>query len=123
MGNEVFTLKKELFESFMAETKLQLHYIQAEDPEQFLISVEKCEELQKAINRVPDHLSGDQQNQIRGIIQEILKSRKQIDLLLPVLHKKLKDRYLQVERQQTIIKQGYNNHGLYQPSVFFDKRK
>jgi len=123
MGNEVFTLRKELFESYLAETRLQLHFIQVEDPEQFITSVEKCEELQMAINQVPDNLSEDQQNRIRSIIQEILEIRKQIDPLLPVLYKKLKDQYLQVERQQTIIKKGYTNHSLYQPSVFFDKRK
>ncbi|RXT04453.1 flagellar protein FliT [Ammoniphilus sp. CFH 90114] len=124
MVGSPFEGKKVCLEAFKEETQKQLTCLQAEDPEGFLESVERCEVILGEIeqfNKKPVILEAEEKK-IKSLLAEILELRKEITRLIPPLQEKIRER-LGAERKKMMIQQSYGMDERYQDSVFFDKKK
>jgi hypothetical protein len=116
--------KKQLLLAMKEETIAQLHAVHAENVDEFLHRVEKCERITKLIDQLDstgNKSEPTEEKEIKHIIKDILELREQITPLLEPLREKLRQRSV-IERKQTIIHQGYGEEDAYHPSIFFDKK-
>jgi flagellar biosynthesis chaperone FliJ len=115
--------KRALFERFREETAKQLDFIRTKDPESFLESVQRCEELRKQIDGISnEQTAAQEEKEIKGIVAEILHIREQISALIPEVREYLLTQ-IKSEQQRNKIQRGYGEMKVKPPSVFFDKRK
>ncbi|MBN6186951.1 flagellar protein FliT [Aneurinibacillus sp. BA2021] len=125
MTTNLYLRKKQLVDEMLLETQGQLQAIQTEDVDSFVHRVERCERIIQLIDEIDRQLpaaSREEEREIQDTFEQIISVRAQIAPLLAPLQSKLQRQAVN-EKNQTIVKQGYEEHEWYQPSIFFDQKK
>lgn len=116
--------KTRLMRELKVEMLNQLAVVQAEDPERFLRSTERCHTIIEAINTVdlqkpqlPDNLSLE----LSRLLRDINKIGQQISHLMPPLQEKLRHQLI-AEKKMVVAKHRYKREDFSLPSIFLDKK-
>jgi hypothetical protein len=105
-----------------AETLNQLVVVQAEDPEEFLYSTERCNAIIESLEFLRGvQLKDELRMEWRAILQEIAEIRNQISILIQPLYEKIKQK-AEAEKQINFVKRRYNQDNQPVPSIFLDKK-